>query len=99
VIEAFTPPPVGDLSLAEAREAWGPEVVIWVNFPETLFLLGKDKTYEYTVELLKQDEGSGRLVIGMTEMGSYGITDDESERQFKDGMRAIVDAIDECGVY
>lgn len=99
VIEAFTPPPVGDLSLAEAREAWGPEVVIWVNFPETLFLLGKEKTYDYTVELLKQDEGSGRLVIGMTEMGSYGITDDESERQFKDGMRAIVDAIDECGVY
>jgi len=99
VIEAFTPPPVGDLSLAEAREAWGPEVVIWVNFPETLFLLGKERTYEYTVELLKQDKQSGRLVIGMTEMGSYGITDDESERQFKEGMRAIVDAIEECGVY
>ncbi|HUU54413.1 MAG TPA: hypothetical protein VMY87_05780, partial [Armatimonadota bacterium] len=72
---------------------------IWVNFPETLFLLGKERTYEYTVELLKQDKQSGRLVIGMTEMGSYGITDDESERQFKEGMRAIVDAIDEYGVY
>lgn len=99
VIEAFTPPPVGDLSLAEARAAWGSEVVIWVNFPETLFLLGKDKTYDYAVDLLKQDKESGRLVIGMTEMGSYGITDDESERLFKEGMRAIMDAIDEHGVY
>jgi len=78
---------------------WGPETVIWVNFPETLFLLGKQQTYEYTCDLLRQDGGSGRLVIGMTEMGSYGITDDESERQFKEGMRAIMDAIDAEGVY
>ena len=99
VIEAFTPPPVGDLSLADAREAWGAEMVIWVNFPETLFLLGRDRTYDYTVDLLRQDKASGRLVIGMTEMGSYGITDDESERLFKDGMRAIMDAIDDHGAY
>ena len=98
-VEAFTPPPCGDLSLANARKAWGPDTVVWLNFPETLFLLGKQQTYDYTVDLLKQDKGSGRLVIGMTEMGSYGITDDESERQFKEGMRAIVDAIDACGVY
>jgi len=99
VIEAFTPPPVGDLSLADARKAWGPEVVIWVNFPETIFLLGKQETYDYTAGLLKEDAVSGRLVIGMTEMGSYGITDDESERVFKEGMRAIMDAIDDHGVY
>jgi hypothetical protein len=99
VIEAFTPPPVGDLSLSDARAAWGPDLVIWVNFPETIFLLGKQETYDYTVDLLKQDKQSGRLVIGMTEMGSYGVTDDESERQFKDGMRSIMDAIDEHGVY
>ncbi len=99
VIEAFTPPPVGDLSLSDARAAWGPEVVIWVNFPETIFWLGRQQTYDYTVELLRQDKQSRRLVIGMTEMGSYGITDDESERVFKEGMRAIMDAIDEEGVY
>lgn len=99
IIEAFTPPPVGDLSLADARAAWGPEVVIWVNFPETIFWLGKQQTYDYTADLLKQDKASKRLVIGMTEMGSYGITDDESERVFKEGMRAIMDAIDDHGVY
>ena len=99
VVEAFTPPPVGDLSLADARLACGPEVVIWVNFPETLFWLGRQQTYDYTADLLKQDKASRRLIIGMTEMGSYGITDDESERLFKDGMRAIMDAIDDHGVY
>jgi hypothetical protein len=99
IVEAFTPPPVGDLSLADARAAWGRDVVIWVNFPETIFWLGKQKAYDYAVDLLKQDKDSGRLVIGMTEMGSYGITDDESERAFKDGMRAIMDAIDDHGVY
>jgi len=99
VVEAFTPPPVGDLSLAEARKVWGPEVVIWVNFPETIFWLGRQETYDYTVDLLRQDKGNQRLVIGMTEMGSYGITDDESERAFKEGMRAIMDAIDDHGVY
>jgi len=99
VIEAFTPPPVGDLALADARAAWGPDVVIWVNFPETIFWLGEKQTYDYTADLLKQDKQSKRLVIGMTEMGSYGITDDESERVFKEGMRAIMDAIDDYGVY
>jgi hypothetical protein len=74
-------------------------VVIWVNFHETLFWLGRQQTYDYTADLLKQDKASRRLIIGMTEMGSYGITDDESERLFKDGMRAIMDAIDDYGAY
>jgi len=99
IVEAFTPPPIGDFSLADARAAWGPDVVIWVNFPETIFWHGRQETYDYTVELLTQDKQSRRLVIGMTEMGSYGITDDESERIFKEGMRAIMDAIEEHGLY
>jgi len=49
--------------------------------------------------LLRQDSRGSRLVIGLTEIGSYGITDGESERQFKEGMRAIMDAIDAEGVY
>jgi len=97
VIEAFTPPPVGDFSVADAREVWGSDTVIWVNFPETIFWSGREATYDYTVDLIRQDRGSGRLIIGATEMGSYGITDDRSERVFKEGMRAIMDAIDDQG--
>ena len=33
------------------------------------------------------------------EMGSYGIADDEGERQFGSGLRAIRDASDDHGVY
>ena len=94
VVEAFTPPPVGDLSLSDARRAWGRGVVIWVNLPETIFLLGRQKTYHYVRDLLEQDGESGRLVLGMTEMGHYGVTDDETELLFKEGMRSVMDAID-----
>jgi hypothetical protein len=94
VIEAYTPPPISDLPLDRARAVWGDETVIWVNFPETVFWYGADETRAYTLDLLESDPRPERLVIGMTEMGTYGITDDESERVFKEGVRAIVDAID-----
>lgn len=97
VVEAFTPPPVGDLSIEEARRRWGPDVVIWVNFPETVFYYGYEETKRYTAELLRSDPPGHRLVLGFTEMGTYGITDAESERLFKSGFRAVAEAIEEYG--
>jgi len=44
VIEAFTPPPMGDLSMAEARTALGDKIVIWVDFPESVFWQGVEET-------------------------------------------------------
>ena len=55
---------------------------------------GADETRAYTLDLLESDPQPARLVIGMTEMGTYGVTDDESERVFQEGVRAIMDAID-----
>ncbi len=97
IIEAFTPPPIGDLSVAEARHAWGPDVVIGVNFPETIFWYGPRETREYTLDILRSDPCPRRLYIGMTEMGTYGVTDDESEHAFKEGLRAVMQAIEEFG--
>jgi hypothetical protein len=99
VVEAFTPPPVGDLSIAEARKAWGPDTVIWVNFPETIFYYGAEETKRYTIDLLESDPPGNRLVIGFTEMGTYGIQDAQSERLFKDGFRAIMEVLEEYGNY
>jgi len=96
VVEAFTPPPVGDLSLAEAREAWGPQVVIWMNFPETIFYAGPEQTHLYTLNLLRSDPYPASLVIGFTEMGTSGIVDDQTEEVFKAGTRAVMDAIEEA---
>lgn len=97
VIEAFTPPPVGDLPLAEARAAWGKDMIIWINFPETIFWSGVEVTRKYTLDLIRSDLPANRLVFGFTEMGTWGAMTDEMERIFKVGTLAIVDAIDEYG--
>ena len=99
VVEAFTPPPVGQLSLGEVREAWGRDVIVWVNIPETVFWYGAEETKQYMIELLKSDAPGNGLVIGFTEMGLWGATDDKTERSFKAGTLAIMEAIEEYGNY
>jgi len=99
VVEAFTPPPVGDLSLKEAREAWGKNTIIWVNFPETVFWFGAQETKKYTIELLKSDAPGSALVIGFTEMGLWGVANDETAQAFRVGTLAIMEAIEEYGNY
>jgi hypothetical protein len=96
VVEAFTPPPVGDLTLREAREIWGPDTVIWVNFPETIFYSGADAVRQYTTNLLRSDPNPEALVIGFTEMGLSGI-DDETEAIFKVGFEVLMDCINDFG--
>ena len=66
IIEAFTPPPMGDLTVAEAKAAW-PDKVIWVNFPGNLYLEPAETIKTYTLELLRTSAPGGRLVIGCTE--------------------------------
>lgn len=99
VIEAFTPPPVGDLSLKEAREVWGEDAVIWINFPETIFWSGAEETKRYTIELLKSDAPGNSLVIGFTEMGLWGAADERTEEVFQAGTLAIMESIEEHGNY
>ena len=94
VIDGFNPPPVGDLSVREARAAWGDGIVLWVNFPTKVFWEGAQATKDYTRHLLESDP-SGALVIGLTSVGTSAIADDGTGRVFKAGMSAILDAIDE----
>jgi hypothetical protein len=97
MVDAFTPPPIGDLSVAEARRAWGNDIAIAVNFPESIFLEGRQATYDYVRRIVESDP-NGRLIIGFTEMGISMVSDPQTEALFKEGMRAIMDAIDDaCG--
>jgi hypothetical protein len=96
ILEGFTPPPVGDLSLPEARAAWGDELVIWVNFPESIFWEGAEATRSYTFDLLRGDPG-GALVLGMTVIGTSRIVDEQTAQVFEAGMRAIMDAVEAHG--
>jgi len=98
VVEAFTPPPVSDLPLSDAKAAWG-NIVIWVNFPETIFWSGTENTRQYTIDLLKSAAPGDRLVLSFTEMGTWGGTEDTTEQCLKAGTLAVMEAIEEHGKY
>ncbi len=62
VVEAFHPPPMGDISLGDALEAW-PGKAIWVGFPGGTYQLGPAATTELAVGLAHEAVGSGRVAI------------------------------------
>jgi hypothetical protein len=66
IIEAFTPPPMGDVTVADAKAAW-PEKVVWVNFPGNYFLEPASSIEAYVLDLLRNSAAGGRLVVGCTE--------------------------------
>lgn len=65
-IEAFTGPPMFDLSVAEAREAW-PDKVLWINYTSCLHVAGPEAIREHTLELLRQAYPGDRFLISITE--------------------------------
>lgn len=65
VVEAFTPPPDGDLSVAEARAAW-PGKALWLNFTSSMHLASAERIAEHTRELVRQGAAGG-FAVGITE--------------------------------
>ena len=90
IVEAFTPAPDTDLTLAEARAAW-PEKILWINFPSSVHLSSDEVVYETTRDLIAQDGGSQKLLIGITE--------DVPEPRWQGSFQAISRAIAEHGQY
>jgi len=66
IIEAFTPPPMCDMTIAEARAAW-PDKVLSINFPGTLFGESSEVIEKYACEYMEQGGNEGKFVIGCTE--------------------------------
>ena len=66
IIEAFTPPPMCDMTIAEARSAW-PEKVISINFPGTLFGQPREVIEKYIYEYMEEGGDEGKFVVGCTE--------------------------------
>lgn len=87
-IEAFTPPPGGDLPLKEARESWQNKV-IWMNFPEAVLLEGPEKVRDFTLNLLKEAAPGDRLIISITE--------DIHPNYLKSGLRVLVETLHRYG--
>ncbi|PKO23835.1 MAG: hypothetical protein CVU38_01810 [Chloroflexi bacterium HGW-Chloroflexi-1] len=65
-IEAFTPPPDCDMSVAEARRMW-PDKVLWINFPSSVHLAEPSVIEETTRQILKEAAPGDRFLLGITE--------------------------------
>lgn len=93
VIDGFAPPPVGDLSIPEARAAWGERIVIWIDLPFRILCQGYAVAHRYVRDLIESDPAR-RLVLGMTTRGSAGIADRGTYQAVCSGMAAVLDAVD-----
>jgi hypothetical protein len=67
VIQAFTPPPMGDLSIRDARSAWGDRLAIWVNIPEVIFYRKSAGIDDFIHDLLRQASPGRGITFGITE--------------------------------
>ena len=87
-IEAFTPFPDCDMSVAEAREAW-PDKVLWINFPSSVHISSESTIEETTKKLLYEVSPGDRFIIGITE--------DVPENRWQKNFCIISQAIEKYG--
>jgi hypothetical protein len=66
IVEALTPPPVGDVSVSEAREAW-PDKALWLNFTSSMHIQPEEAIEAHTRQLLEEARGRRGFGISMTE--------------------------------
>ena len=62
VIEAFHPPPMGDLPIQEALSLWKGKV-IWIGFPASIYNLGPEAVKRYLIDLLRSVMPGERVAI------------------------------------
>jgi hypothetical protein len=65
-IEAFTPPPDCNISVAEARSAW-PGKALWINFPSSVHLQSEERIRQTTLDIVKQAGDRKGFLMGVTE--------------------------------
>ena len=66
IIEAFTPTPMGDMTVAEACSAW-PDKVLSLNVPGNLFIQPAEVIESHTGQYLAEGGQRDGLVLGCTE--------------------------------
>jgi hypothetical protein len=85
-VEAFTPRPDTDMSLAEALAAW-PRKIVWANFPSSVHVASLETIRETTRQLLREAAGENRFILGVTE--------DIPPDRWQENMLAVSETIDE----
>jgi len=84
-IEAFTPAPDTDMTLAEARAAW-PDKILWLNFPSSVHLRENAEVKQSTIDLLDE--------AGTIEGLIMGITEDMPPHRWQESCQAIMDGLE-----
>ena len=90
VIEAFTPPPMGDLSLSDARAEWDKKIVS-LNFPESVFVEGPNAVKRRALKILDEADLGDRFITTITE-------DIPAEHRWA-GLAAVTDVLVKHGAY
>ncbi|MEK7395391.1 MAG: uroporphyrinogen decarboxylase family protein [Candidatus Poribacteria bacterium] len=65
-IEAFTPSPDTDMTVAEARKIWAGKV-FFINFPSSVHIQSAKVIEETTKQILRESAPGDRFIIGITE--------------------------------
>jgi hypothetical protein len=65
IIEAFHPPPMGDIPVDEALSLW-PDKAIWIGYPGAVHTLGPEEVKKHALDLLRSVLPGERLVITMS---------------------------------
>ena len=65
IVEAFHPPPMGDLPLGEALARW-PDKAIWLGFPDSAHQLGPAAAQALAVRLLGDAVPGDRVAVAMS---------------------------------
>jgi hypothetical protein len=84
-IEAFTPAPDTDMTVADARAAW-PDKVLWLNYPSSMHLRSDAQVEAMACELIEQAGNPDGVIMGITE--------DIPEARWRASCRAIMDGLD-----
>lgn len=87
-VEAFSPAPDTDMTLAEARKAW-PGKVLFINFPSAVHLESAPVIAATTRQLLREAAPGDRFVVGITE--------NVPEDRWRESFSTILATLDEYG--
>jgi len=88
IMEAFTPAPMGDVSVKEARAAW-PDKALWLNYTSSMHLAADEAIMAHTRQLIEE--------AGTKRGFAIGITEDVPLDQVARSLRAIAQAIQQIG--
>jgi len=95
VVEAFTPPPLGDLTLEEARETWGHDLIIEATFPASVCLEGVEAIKRTTKDILRAVAPGDGFILSVTE----DIPFKEPNDLLETSLRAITEVMWKYGKY